>query len=106
MKIYYAPTFLDESRTYPDKKGNSRPTGKLRGMIMTRRFFLASNNKIKAERGMVPFSWKEDTAKSKAEALEKVIKDMQEMSELDNNPPLDFIPERVKKLLLEQGNKK
>jgi hypothetical protein len=27
MQCYYAPTFLDESLTFPDKKGQQRATG-------------------------------------------------------------------------------
>lgn len=100
MKTFYSPTFIDESRTYSDKKGNSKPTGKLRGLLLTRRFYKTPKGKIKAERGVVPFSWKEDTEESKAEALAKAIEGMEEMAELEGNPPLhDFIPlERLKDL--------
>lgn len=66
MKTYYSPVFLDESRTYPDKRGNSRPTGKLHGFIMARRFFVTPKGKIKAERFIVSFSWNEDTYEAKA----------------------------------------
>lgn len=96
MKTYYAPSFIDESRTYPDKNGNSRPTGKFSGMVMTRRFYVTPTGKIKAERGIVPFSWQEDTKESKATALSDAIKGMEEMPELDENPPLDFIPKGLK----------
>jgi hypothetical protein len=95
MKTYYAPTFIDESRTHPDKKGNSRPTGKLKGFVMTRRFSLTPKGKIRAERGVVPFQWSEDTEEAKAEALSKVIEGMEEISELDANPPLIFIPQNI-----------
>lgn len=99
MKTYYAPTFIDESRTFPNKKGESRPTGVLRGMIMTRRFYLTPKKKIAATRGVVPFSWLEDTVEAKTESLRKAVKGMEELPELDENPPLDFIPEVVNSTL-------
>ncbi len=95
---FYAPTFLDESRTYPDKNGNSRNTGIMRGMIFTRTF-KRRGSKIVAERGLIPFSWKEDTQEAKVEALAKAIEGMEEMAELDDNPNIGWIPKTIKERL-------
>jgi hypothetical protein len=96
MQCYYAPTFLDESLTFPDKKGQQRATGRLSGMVFTRKFFKTKKGKIRAERGLISFSWKEDTQEAKAAALAKVIEGMEELPELDKNPPLSWIPTIVK----------
>jgi hypothetical protein len=100
MLTYYAPTFIDESMTLPDKRGNQRPTGRLSGMVFTRRFSRTRGGRIKAERGVISFSWKEDTQEAKAAALAKVIEGMEgELPELDSNPPTNFIPAIVKEKL-------
>lgn len=93
MKTYYAPSFIDQSRTYPNKNGKSKSTGILSGMIMTRRFVKTPKGNWKGIRGIVPFSWSPDTEEAKAKSLKKAIKDMQEMAELDSNPPIDWIPD-------------
>lgn len=98
--IFYAPTFLDESLTYPDKHGNKRQTGRLSGMVFARRFSKAKSGKLKAQRLIIPFAWDRDTQEAKAEALAKAIEGMAgELPELDTNPPLNFIPEQVKEKL-------
>lgn len=99
MKTYYSPTFLDESLTYPNKKGESRPTGKLRGFVFTRSFYKTLSGKIKATRSILPFSWEEDTDESKGRALEKVVEGMEELEGLEKNPSLDWIPKQVRELL-------
>jgi hypothetical protein len=99
MLTFYAPTFLDESMTHPGKRGHQRPTGKLSGMVFTRRFFRKGNGKIKAERGLVSFSWDQDTQEAKVNALAKAIKGMEELPDLDKNPPLNWIPPIVKEKL-------
>lgn len=91
METFYAPTFIDESRS---RRG--KPTGKLRGFVMTRSFYKGSNGKIKSNRGVIPFSWEEDTDEAKAEALSKVITGKKEMPELDENPPLTWVPTNYK----------
>ena len=42
QRCYYAPTFLDESLSFPDRRGNQQKTGKLSGMVFVRRFFIRS----------------------------------------------------------------
>lgn len=96
---FYAPSFLDNSTTFPDRKGRKRPTGNLSGMIFTRRFSKTGGRKITAERGVIPFSWKEDTQAAKVEALAKAIEGMQELPDLDENPPITWIPQTVKEQL-------
>lgn len=91
MKTYYASTFIDQSRTYPDKRGNSKPTGRLSGFLMTRSFYM-QGGKRRSSKGIKPFSWSEDTEEAKADALAQAINGMEEMPELDSNPPLDFWP--------------
>lgn len=103
---YYAPTFLDESMTLPDKRGHSRPTGRLSGFVFTRRFSRRGPRKIVAEIGLVPFSWNEDSQEAKVAALSKVIEGMKELPELDNNPPLDWIPQSVKQELKDEISEK
>lgn len=98
---FYAPTFLDESMTFPDKRGLRRPTGKLSGFVITRRFS-KKGSKFRAERGLVPFSWGRDTPKAKITALAKAIEGMEELPGLDENPPLNWIPETVKEKFNEQ----
>ena len=49
-----------------------------------------------AERIVISFSWRKNTEKAKAAALAKAIKGMEELPELDNNPPLNWIPPFVK----------
>lgn len=95
---FYAPTFLDESMTRPDRKGVQTPTGKLSGMLITRRFS-KRGKKISATRGLVSFSWGEDTQEAKIAALSKAIEGMDELPELDTNPPLNWIPATVKEKL-------
>lgn len=95
---FYAPTFFDESMTCPDKKGNQRPTGRLSGFVFTRSF-RKRRDKFVAERGLIPFSWGEDTQESKVAALEKVIEGMRELPGLDDNPPLTWIPPFIKQEL-------
>lgn len=73
MKQFYAPTFIDESMTLPDKKGRSRPTGRLSGMVFARKFSRRKGGGVKAERIMISFSWNEDTQEAKTEALAKAI---------------------------------
>lgn len=101
---FYAPTFLDESLTRPDKRGDQRPTGRLSGMVFTRRFS-KRGAKFKADRGVVSFSWKEDTPEAKTAALVKVIEGMEELPELDDNPPLNWIPKTIKERLNEVSEK-
>jgi hypothetical protein len=97
---FYAPTFIDESMTHPDRRGHQKPTGRLSGMLFTRRFSTTRGGKIRAERGIVSFSWNEDTQEAKAAALEKAIEGMEgELPELDSNPPTNFIPAIVKEKL-------
>lgn len=95
---FYAPTFLDESMTRPDRRGHQEPTGRLSGMVFTRTFS-RRGKKIRAERGAVSFSWGTDTQKAKTKALAKVIAGMEEMLELENNPPLNWIPPSIKERL-------
>jgi hypothetical protein len=90
MKTYYAPTFIDRSTS-----SRGKPTGKLCGFIFTRSFHKTGAGKIKASRGVVPFSWSEPTDEAKAEALQEAIKGMEELPELDANPPLSFIPSNL-----------
>lgn len=92
---FYAPTIIDESWTYPDKRGRQKQTGKLSGFIFTRRFS-RRGTRIRAERGLVPFSWAEDTMEAKAAAIAKAIHGMEELDGLDENPPLNWIPPIVK----------
>lgn len=96
VQMFYAPTFMDESMTAPDKRGNQRPTGKLSGFVFARKFTRHKTGRIKAERMLLPFSWKEDTQEAKVAALSRVIDGMTEMEELDGNPPLTWIPDVVK----------
>lgn len=96
QQTFYAPTFLDESRTYPDRRGNTSPTGNLRGMVFARRFSKTKAGKIKSERMLIPFSWEEDTQEAKAAALAKVIEGMEELPGLEKNPPLNWIPDFIK----------
>lgn len=96
---FYAPTFLDFSMTYPDKKGNCRSTGNLEGMILSRTFKRRRNGKIVGQREIRPFSWKEDTQAAKIAALAKAIEGMEELSELDDNPREEWVPAIVKERL-------
>lgn len=96
MQLYYAPSFIDESLTYPDRHGQQRPTGRLTGMVFGRKFFKSRSGKIKAERMLLSFSWEQDTQEAKAAALAKVIEGMEELPELDKNPPLSWIPQVVR----------
>jgi hypothetical protein len=96
MQLYYAPTFIDESLTRPDRRGEQHSTGRLSGIVIGRKFFKSRAGKIRAERMVISFSWEQDTQEAKAEALAKVIEGMEEMPELDNNPPLSWIPAIVK----------
>lgn len=96
---FYAPTFFDESLTRPDKHGHQKPTGRLSGMIMTRKFSVTRAGGIKAERDLISFSWNEDTQEAKANALAKAIEGMEELPGLDDNPPLNWIPSLVKEKL-------
>lgn len=94
---FYAPTMLDLSMTRPDKKGRQHPTGNLNGMIFTRTFRRRGEN-IKASRGIISFSWGERPG-AKEEALLKALGDMEELHDLDSNPPLNWIPSIVKEKL-------
>ncbi len=96
MQLYYAPTFIDGSLTRPDRRGEQHSTGRLSGMVFGRKFFKSRAGKIRAERMVISFSWKEDTQEAKAAALAKVIEGMEELPELDKNPPLSWIPAIVK----------
>lgn len=96
---FYAPTFIDESMTRPDKRGRQEPTGNLRGMVFTRKFSRTRAGKIKAERGIVSFSWDEDTQDAKVAALAKAIDGMEELPELENNPPTGWVPSFIKERL-------
>jgi hypothetical protein len=96
MQLYYAPTFIDESMTQPDRRGNQYPTGRLSGVVIGRKFFKSRAGKIRAERMVISFSWKKDTQEAKAEALAKVIEGMEELPELEKNPPLNWIPQIVR----------
>lgn len=99
MLTYYAPTFIDESLSRPDRGGNQRATGRLSGIMVIRQFF-KKRDKIIAKRGIVSFSWEEDTQEAKAAALAKTIEGMEgELPELANNPPISFIPAIVKEKL-------
>lgn len=93
---YYAPTFIDESLTRPDRGGNQYPTGRLSGMVFGRKFFTTKTGKVRAERVMISFSWGEDTPEAKVTALAKAIEGMEELPELDKNPPLTWIPSFIK----------
>lgn len=97
-KTFYAPTYLDESMSYPDKRGNQHPTGRLSGMVFIRKFSKTRSGRWKAERTIISFSWKEDTQKAKAAALAKAIEGMEELPELDGNPPLNWIPPALKQM--------
>lgn len=94
METFYAPTFIDESIN-----SRGKPTGKLSGLIMTRSFFRTGSGKIKVSRGVIPFHWSEDTEEAKGSALQEAIKGMKEMAELDENPPLTFIPKSLEESL-------
>ncbi len=96
MQLYYAPTFIDESLTRPDRRGDQHSTGRLSGIVIGRKFFKSRAGKIRAERIVKSFSWKEDTREAKAEALAKAIEGMEEMPELEKNPPLNWIPQTVR----------
>lgn len=98
MLTYYASTFLDESLSSRDKRGNQHRTGRLSGMIFTRRYF-KKGTKIKSERGLITFSWDEDTQEAKAAALAKAITGMEELPGLDENPPLNWVPPSIKERL-------
>lgn len=98
MLTYYAPSFLDESMSHPDKRGNQRRTGRLSGMLFTRSFS-RRGSKIRAKRGIVSFSWDEDTQEAKVAALAKAIEGMEELPELDSNPPLNWVPSFIKEKL-------
>jgi hypothetical protein len=95
MKTYYAPTFIDNSISFRGK-----PTGRLSGFVLTRSFYRTGAGKIKATRGVVPFAWSEDTDEAKANALQIAIRGLEEMAELDGNPPLHAIPARLNKIEL------
>ena len=99
MLSYYAPTFLDESLSHPDKKGQQYATGRRSGMIFVRTFS-KSRSGFKARRLVISFSWDDDSAEAKATALAKVIDGMEEMPELDKNPPLNWIPKFIKEKLM------
>lgn len=96
---FYAPTFIDESLTRRDRKGCQKPTGNLSGMVFTRRFSMDRRGRVKAVRGLVSFSWGEDTQAAKAAALAKVIDGMEELPELENNPPIGWVPSFIKEKL-------
>lgn len=49
---------------------------------------------------MMSVSWTEDTPEAKAKALTKAIAGMDELPELDRNPPTNWIPKTVKEKLL------
>lgn len=98
-KQFYAPTFLDESMSHPDRRGNNYAAGRLSGIVMGRKFTKLKSGKIRAERLVISFAWDRDTQEAKAEALAKVIDGMEELPELDNNPPLTWIPQTVKERL-------
>ena len=96
---FYAPNFIDESMTPLDKRGHQEPTGKRSGMIFTRTFSKTRTGKIKAERGVKSFSWEENTQEAKVDALARAIEGMEELPELESNPPLNWIPQTVKERL-------
>jgi len=96
QKTYYARTFLDESMSSPDRKGQQHKTGRLSGMVFARKFSRLKGGKIRAERLVLSFTWDRDTQEAKADALAKVITGMDELLGLDENPPLTWIPNVVK----------
>ena len=102
MLSFYAPTFIDESLTMPDKKGRQEPTGRLSGILIGRQFSKSRSGRIKASRIVKSFSWDEDTQEAKVEALAKAIDGMEELPELENNPPISWIPDLVKQALNNQ----
>jgi hypothetical protein len=97
-ETFYQPTFLDMSRSY-----RGEPTGVLSATIFTRTFMLIENQKgkrhIDAQRGFLFQSWKKDTLKSKAAAIKLAVRGMKKMKELNDNPPLNFIPNKIEKWL-------
>ena len=98
-KTFYSPTCIDESRSYPDKKGNSRKTGKLNAFVCTRTFTKTENSKkVTVKRGLISISWNEDTEDSKAIAFKKALKGLEELAWLEDNRPLAEIPAEVVKL--------
>ncbi len=100
QRCYYAPTFLDESLSFPDRRGNQHKTGRLSGVVFARRFFISKAGKVRSERELISFAWKEDTQDAKAAALAKVIEKMDgELPGLDDNPPTNWIPEFIKQEL-------
>jgi hypothetical protein len=87
---FYAPTYLTDR----DKKS---------GTVFTRIFRLVEkrNGKrhIEAQHNFRFFSWQKNSKKSEATALAATIGDMKEMKEIENNPPLSFIPDRIERWL-------
>ncbi len=96
-RTYYAPTFLDESLSRPDRRGNQHATGRLSGCVFARKFSFTKKRTVRAERIVIFFSWDADTQEAKAEALAKVIEYMDgELPELERNPPLNWVPDFIK----------
>ena len=93
---FYAPTYLNHSLTSKGKK-----TGNLKATIFTRSFRLIEDIKgrkyIKTQRGFRFVNWDKDTKKAEAEAILEAIGSMKEMKEIEENPPLDFIPNKIKR---------
>lgn len=97
---FYAPTCIDMSMTFPDKRGVQKPTGDLSALIFTRTFTsTGKGNNIKASRGIVSISWKKDKPEAKAEAFAKAVHGLEELEGLDRNPPVSWIPQIVKEKL-------
>lgn len=74
-------------------------------MVFARRFSVTKTGKVRAEREVISFSWDENTDEAKAAALLKVIEKMDgELPELDENPPLNWIPKFIKDKAKEHYN--
>lgn len=97
-KTYYAPTFIDQSRT-----SNGEKTGELSAFLMTRTFRkVQKKNRIigyDAKRGLHVITWDKDTQDAKGRAFATAIKKMTELPWLDENRSLFEIPEQVKSAL-------
>lgn len=96
-KEYYAPTFMDHSMS-----SRGKPTGDLHATIFTRVFtvYEQTNGKrvVRSKLGFHFPRWSKDDETAKASAIKKAIKGMKELTELDKNPPLDFLPDEIKRL--------
>jgi hypothetical protein len=94
-KIYYSDVFIDHSRSM-----SGEPTGNNHATIVTRTYWIIRRKDgkkiVKSARGVVSARWETDEDKPKA--IVEAVQGMTPLKELDENPPLDFIPGEIENM--------